>query len=214
MKSSFAENLMNLHRKNHIKTNERGGNCKIFKIKYVENSDPNRFLFYVVCSESWSNQNGWISSVLFEDAHLNTKRDTKKPLNSSIRVKCSCPAFQYWGSAYNSTNEDYNLDINEDREPNIRDPHRERKICKHLVKVRTTLRNTTFKKLRKAYSSVEEIVDEFDQLEEISWDQTIPSIIRFLETKGINKKQSKKLASVIDADNYVKFLEKYEVIVK
>jgi hypothetical protein len=61
-------------------------------------------------------------------------------VNSDVRVHCSCPAFTYWGHAYNLTNEDGALHRN-DIAPSLndqgyykRDPD-ERHSCKHLVAI-------------------------------------------------------------------------------
>jgi len=205
-----AVSLMELHKTNHTKTRKRSTNCKVHKIKYINDSNPNRYLFYVVCSESWSNKDGWITSILFEDAKNESKYDKVKPLTSDVRVKCSCPAFQYWGSAYNSTKDGYDLNVNEKREPNIRDPKRERTICKHIGASRLILRNRTFKKMRRQFSSAD-IID----MPEVSWKDTIPNIESFLSANlKMPKKQIKKVISSVTAENYITFLENYGVIIK
>jgi hypothetical protein len=65
-------------------------------------------------------------------------------LHSAARVSCTCPAFTYWGHAYNLTNEDSALNpntipptaVNESGRL-MRDPDK-RYSCKHLIAVYKT----------------------------------------------------------------------------
>ena len=63
---------------------------------------------------------------------------------ADIKVGCSCPAFQYWGSAYQVDNLDSGeqtmprydgAGYPENRFPSVRDPGLEKTICKHLAAV-------------------------------------------------------------------------------
>jgi len=77
-----------------------------------------------------------------ESAWLNFKNEYPDVVLSDIRVGCSCPAFQYWGSAYIVDQLDSGDKIAprydggaypEGRFPSVRDPDLEHTICKHLA---------------------------------------------------------------------------------
>lgn len=213
MRNINAITMMDLYKDNHSRTNIKAKNCKIFKIKFDARSTlKNRFIFYVKCFEKYSKSSGWIVSIVYQNIDHDKQRNQKKPLNTDVRVKCTCPAFLYWGSAYNATDGDYNWNFSEDREPNIRDPFRQRKICKHLSHVRTKLRNKTFKQMRKQYGAVALETHE-EEIPEIEWYETIPSIEKYLLSIGMSKRDVKKLISIITYENYIEFLEKYEIII-
>lgn len=208
MRNIDAVTIMELYSDNHNGTNQKANNCKIFKIKFdTRTTIKNRFIFYVKCFESYSKSNGWITSIVYQNIDHDKQRNQKKPLNTDVKVKCTCPAFLYWGSAYNATDKEYNWNFSEIRKPDIRDPFRQRKICKHLSHVRTKLRNKTFRQMRKQYSSIE--IDT----PEIEWYETIPTIEKFLIGAGMSEKETKKLVSMITYENYVEFLEKYKIII-
>ena len=212
MRNIDAVTMMELYSGNHKGTNQKANNCKIFKIKFdTRSSIKNRFIFYVKCFESYSKSGGWITSISYQNIDHDKQRNQKKPLNTDVKVKCTCPAFLYWGSASNATEGEYNWNFTENRKPDIRDPFRQRKICKHLSHVRTKLRNKTFRQMRKQYSSVVIVPEEI--VEEIEWYETIPSIEKYLLGVGMSNKEVKKLVSLITYENYVEFLEKYEIII-
>ena len=218
MRNTDAVTMMDLYSGNHSGTNQKSNNCKIFKIKFDTRSTiKNRFIFYVKCFESYSKSGGWITSLSYQNIDHYMQRNQKKPLNTDVKVKCSCPAFLYWGSAYNATDEEYNWNFTENRKPDIRDPFRQRKICKHLSHVRTKLRNTTFKQMRKQYSSIEIKInieeENYENIPEIEWYETLPAIEKFLLNTGMSLKEVKKLMSIISYENYIDFLEEYNIIV-
>lgn len=60
--------------------------------------------------------------------------------NADIKCSCSCPAFLYWGSDYNTsalgmldTRKSYPKPASKGLAPNIRDPEGNRIVCKHIV---------------------------------------------------------------------------------
>jgi len=144
-----AINLIDLTKTNKPEFNQRGNNCTVYMIDYESSGENLRYLFLVKCKESYSNGTGHIVSMLFDKG----SSKYNKPLSDDVRVHCQCPAFIYWGAAYNSTNpvngDSYNLDFAENRTPDVRDPNREVKVCKHISKVRNKLRNITYKMLDK-----------------------------------------------------------------
>nr|DAX81726.1 MAG TPA: hypothetical protein [Bacteriophage sp.] len=149
MKWSQAVSLMELADQNDKNFNLRGGQCKVYIIDYEKQFGSNRYLFLVRCTQSYSSNSGHIVTLLFDKG----SSKWNKPLSDDVRVHCQCPSFIYWGPAYNSTNPKdgytYNLNLIENREPNIRDPFRKVKVCKHIITVRNSLRNTTYKMLDK-----------------------------------------------------------------
>ena len=135
-----AISLRELHKANDDKTNKRALNCKTFAINYIKRN-PDRYIFLVKCKESYSSMSGHIVSLLF------SKDNGIYPLEADAKIKCSCPAWKFWGSDYQSTTQGYWLDTREFRYPIIRDPRQEHKICKHVARVRLDLRNKTFNTL-------------------------------------------------------------------
>jgi hypothetical protein len=150
MQLSQAISLIDLADQNDKNFNLRGNQCKVYIVDYEKTLDSNRYLFLVRCTQSYSSNSGHIVTLLFDKG----SSKWNKPLADDVRVHCQCPSFIYWGPAYNSTNpqngqDSYNLDIIENRAPNIRDPFRKVKVCKHVITVRNSLRNVTYKMLDK-----------------------------------------------------------------
>jgi hypothetical protein len=109
-----------------------------------------RFKFLVKSKESYSDPKGHIVSIMYPtvrlfDMYVNPQGHN--PNNTKVRVWCTCPAWQYWGAAFNSTNEKYNLEKKEDRAPDIRDPNRTYKVCKHVLAVYRNINRQTFPRL-------------------------------------------------------------------
>jgi hypothetical protein len=74
------------------------------------------------------------------------------------RARCNCPAWKWWGSGYNASNEDYRIrkTSGDEVEPNVRDPKRRNKLCKHVVacldeikKLEKTWKQKEFKFMKK-----------------------------------------------------------------
>lgn len=136
-----AISLMELHKANDTKSNTRAMNCKTYNINYTR-KNPDRYIFLVKCKESYSDTSGHLVSLLFSKDNNGIY-----PLEADAKIKCSCPAWKYWGSEYQATTQGYWLDTQEFRYPYIRDPRQEHKICKHVARVRLDLRNKTFNML-------------------------------------------------------------------
>jgi len=75
--------------------------------------------------------------------------------NMDLRLLCTCPAFQYWGSAYTLSRSKYDAKYGrrERRPPNIRNPKEHGSMCKHMHQVMRVLPfyNSTFAKYLKEY---------------------------------------------------------------
>lgn len=141
-----AVSIKDLLNTNDVRFNGRSHNCKIYLVDYESSS--NRYLFLVKCFEKSSHDTGHIVSLNFDKK--------KKPFFDDVHCHCTCPAFIYWGVAYNSTQNGYNLEAPETRPPNVRDPQRKVKLCKHLAKVAVSLKNTSYRLLDKRAKLIDE----------------------------------------------------------
>ena len=64
-----------------------------------------------------------------------------------MKCFCTCKAFQYQGIAYNLTKMKSKIGAAENREPNIKDPERNHKACKHIAKVFQRFKDIPLKEL-------------------------------------------------------------------
>ena len=117
-----------------------------------------RFIFVVKSKSPNSSKQGHLVSILFPNITISQlkKNQQLQPKLTRVRIHCTCPAFQYWGSAYNSTTQKYNIPGKiEKRPPDERDPKRARLVCKHVYAVYKDLENDTFiriyNRFKKAY---------------------------------------------------------------
>lgn len=130
-----------------------------------------RFIYICRSHESYSNPGGHVVSFTFPTTPLTSdllKSTSLTPMNRRARVHCSCEAWQMWGSAWNATTEGYRMHGQmpradgqggygrettiEKRPPNVRDPKRENKVCKHVISVTAHLSGMTFKSLFREFS--------------------------------------------------------------
>jgi len=200
--STLAVTLLELYRENDIKPNKRSNNCRVYRIKYKV-QDSKRYIFLVKCKESWSSPDGHIVSIYFEDKGNKVNRRNIIPLNSNIRTRCHCPAFVYWGSAYNATINKYILDKKENRPPDIRDPFRVNKVCKHIVAVTKSLSHKNFKALQRGriYSSINMLdFADISNLPEVSIQETLSVISQYIKENNI------RTDNCIDFDNFESYL--------
>lgn len=153
-----AISLYELVNTNHDLTNIRSTNTKLLEIKWYKN-DPLLFAFLAQGNESYSSPTGHIVAVKFfkNDPH-------RQMLLKDCRVACTCPAFLYWGSKYNATVGKYNYKTSTDIEPNIRDPKRERKVCKHIACIRQYFRGFTERGIHKKYKDTIDRVPNVNRL--------------------------------------------------
>jgi hypothetical protein len=230
-----AKRLLDIYLENGSSIlNKHKNNCDLFQIKY-EVTDPSRLIVLVKCHESYSNQVGQLVSIQFENYKPGQqKRDTLKPLGDDVKVRCTCPSFHFWGPHYNATEEDYNLDLPEHRKPDIRDPHRHNKLCKHLINVAEFLKHKTFKQLIKNYtpgesykkpdsynkkrrfkkkSSLQEDRELINQLPKVNLKDITPTITDYLLRVGVKNKEIKKVINNMNETNFEEVLLKYGVIV-
>lgn len=141
----LAVSLLDLIKDNHDLTNTRSANTKLLEVKWKKDN-PLLFSFLAKSSETYSDPLGHIVVIQFFKDAKNTPMLTK-----DCRVACTCPAYLYWGSKYNATQGDYFYKSQTSIAPDIRDPKRERKVCKHIVAVRSAMRNLNDKSVNKKY---------------------------------------------------------------
>lgn len=137
-----AISLLKLIKDNHIGTNHKSLNSEVLEVKYAK-TNKNLFTFLVRSKESYSNPAGHLVNVLFYG------NNSTHMLAKDVKVSCTCPSYTYWGSKYNATIGNYNYRTRTKFAPDIRDPNRERKICKHIVAVRPLIKNSTSKTIKK-----------------------------------------------------------------
>jgi len=170
--------LLDLFLKNGISPNSKSNNCRTYQIRYAPKDDK-RYLFLVKCKEDYSDPKGHIISINFLDKGKKVNRRNITPLQSNVKVYCHCPAFIYWGSAYNATKGKYKLQYKprEFREPNIRDPKRENLICKHLANATVSFKYKNFNMIGKGRMS---IVSSLDELPNVSINECMGAIKDYL----------------------------------
>tara|TARA_R110002020_G_scaffold90534_5_gene220452 strand:- start:2445 stop:3017 length:573 start_codon:yes stop_codon:yes gene_type:complete len=75
---------------------------------------------------------GWDENMADKGSLLDK---VKLILHDGVDVTCDCPAFQYYGSAYITTQLDAKFGEDENRAPVIRNPDEKGTVCKHLSRI-------------------------------------------------------------------------------
>jgi hypothetical protein len=74
---------------------------------------------------------------------IRSKKNVTKFSQMDLELACSCPAWQWWGPEFHAHGEKYLL--NKARgtaaTPDIRDPERDNRVCKHVAAVLTMIRD-------------------------------------------------------------------------
>jgi len=134
-------------------TDYRSGNCSSVLTKFDNVNGTMDFATHCATSGyTWTQRAHFPDWATVLDPQelkkLTTLREAREKFpeikDMDVEVSCNCPAFVLWGPAYNndsiSTGEKTlprhdNAPIPETRPPDIRDPNREKQLCKHLVSV-------------------------------------------------------------------------------
>lgn len=66
-----------------------------------------------------------------DEPDLTTREKVRLALRGDVSIRCSCPAFKYWGYDYITTQLGSKLGDPENRYPHIRNPRLEGVLCKH-----------------------------------------------------------------------------------
>ena len=149
-----AISLYDLIFNNHKGTNEKSTRTSIYEIKWYK-GNPLIFCFLAKSTENYSSPKGHIVVIKFFE-------NKQQMLVKDCKVVCTCPAYIYWGSKYNATQGEYFYKSYTNIPPDIRDPNRERLICKHIVAVRPYLKNLTKTTVHKKYK------ETFDKIPSVS----------------------------------------------
>ena len=173
-----------------------------------------RFIYHVTSTEPYSDPRGHLVSFVYPNVKGDIgnllKGDVKGgPYKTRVRVRCSCPAWQYWGSAYNSTDQKYRLFTSpkENRSPNIRDPGKENLVCKHVIRVGRRVKGMTFKGLLVAFN-----IDKGTWVDWIS-DWIRPVFGRYMEEQGMESDVATAMAEKLDPDNWEDIAAEYGLLV-
>jgi len=154
------------------------------------------FTYRVVSYMKGSDPRGHIVTVT-----LNKDPEQKDLRKLDIKLGCSCPFWKWWGPDFNAKNNDYlkGKPLSDGSAPEIRDPERKNKICKHVYVVGTVFEKFAKKYELDTYKDVDKIVDTMEKLEEESDKiemHDVEEILKFLERDEKLKME--------------KFLKKYE----
>ncbi|HEC63793.1 MAG TPA: hypothetical protein ENI23_00700 [bacterium] len=169
-----------------------------------------RFTFRVKSRETYSDPSGHLASVLFPSVNLRTitqgQNKSRTPSNERVLAWCLCPAWNWWGSAWSSTTNSYNLSRSQTISPDIRDPTNQNLICKHLVKVAQELEGRTFRGLIRQFKKLPPVTSADIR-------QMLPGLKAALDRYGHSAKEIKVFAETIDPVNYETLLEKHNLLV-
>lgn len=201
-------NFEELYRLTSKKPKDKAENGNILGIKSRKNL--RRFSFVVRCLESYSNPKGHIASVIFPEVVFKlADQQWYIPVQEEILLKCSCPAFLYYGSAFYASQFGYHIDGNvENRPPVIRDPESNRYLCKHLIRVYKYLEKTSFESLLKRFHLASK------QLKMATIEQDIlPAIADYLTRINIPDEEIKEVLGSLSFENCEEIMEHYGVVI-
>jgi hypothetical protein len=84
----------------------------------------------------------WVKKPTTKRYNVNIEFQGNNPdmTRDDVKVSCTCGYFKWFGCDYNSREMDFNLrKMSDGSPPDIRDPHREHWICKHIYAVSKVL---------------------------------------------------------------------------
>ena len=176
-------------------------------------SNQKRFPYLCISGESYSDPKGHIASITFPNMKVPFERLREypqlTPMNRRARVFCTCPAFQYWGSAYHSTQEGYRIPGTgeEHRPPNIRDPMSQNVVCKHLIRVIRRVSHQTFPQLLRDFqiAASDHNASYVPQIEPVLYD--------FLSDKGVDANEIARICSSLTESTWEEILEREGLLV-
>jgi len=195
------------------KPKDKAENGNILGIKSRKNL--RRFSFVVRCLESYSNPKGHIASVIFPEVNFGlVDQNWHIPARQEVLLKCSCPAFLYYGSAFYASQFMYHIDGSvENRPPVVRDPEGNRYLCKHLIRVYKYVEKISFDQLMKRFR-IENKKLSFDNLKMATLERDIlPALLDYLPRVGVKEDEIEYIARNLSYVNCEDILEQYGVIV-
>lgn len=174
-----------------------------------------RFIFHVKSKMIYSDPKGHLVTILFPNLTAEELKKNKNllPIDTRVRCWCTCPAWRLWGSAYNSTNQKYNLQpFSESRSPDKRDPDRKNLVCKHVYAVYRDIRYDNFIRLYNRFKQAYYRKNKKKSSE--AEDMVLMFIYYFLVQKGLSKNDAiLKLSDLISSDNVETFLKENNLII-
>lgn len=195
------------------KPKDKAENGNILGIKTRKNL--RRFSFVVRCLETYSNPKGHVASVIFPDVTFGlVDQNWHIPVKQNVLLKCSCPAFLYYGSAFYASQFMYHIDGNvENRPPVIRDPESNRYLCKHLIRVYKYLERISFDALMERFEiSHKKLSAEILKMATLESD-IIPAVSDYLTRVGVAPAEIKAVTAKMSYANCEDIMEKYGVVV-
>lgn len=177
-----------------------------------------RFIFHVKSKSSDSNRKGHLVTILFPNIKISDLKTNKalKPVEQRVRIYCSCPAFQYWGSAYHATKFKYNITgKNESIAPNTRDPKTTKLVCKHIYAVYKDIENDNFIRLYNRFKKSYYRKRDKSKKSSESLDSMLLFIFEHLVSKkGLSKKQAiDKIKELQKSDTIEEYLLLEDLII-
>lgn len=173
-----------------------------------------RFLFLVKSSETYSSKAGHIVSILYPNIRIPFSElwrfNKRTPMNTRVRMYCSCQAWKFTGPAYLSTREKYRLPetkYREDRPADIRDPQEENYVCKHVVRVATWLRPMTFRRMLALFQVPGVPAQRRALLEEL-----YPAVGSALRVRGYAQAEVEGILASLTVDNAEDVLDAHGLI--
>lgn len=185
-----------------------------------------RFKFLVKSKMPYSDPKGHLTSILYpkvdlERAYFLSQGGT--PQDARVKVWCTCPAWQYWGAAYNSTKNKYNLEKKETRTPDIRDPNQEYLCCKHVHAVYDFIGNKDFfalinvfydaYRLKKKSKGRKSFFAGEQEIQIATFDEVLACAEDYLLNQGHEERWVKWLLSSLNEENAEDELAKWGVFV-
>lgn len=157
----------------------------------------------------YSDPVGYVTSILYPKLDYKNPRIGSSPILEPLLVKCTDPSFLYWGTEYYASQYGYHIDGNtEKRAPDIRDPHGERWLCKHLCRVFLYIKNFNFTQLIKKFR-------RGGGLRQASLEKDlIPSIEKYMKFKKFSEDQISRVMNLIDDENAEDVMESLGMLVK
>jgi hypothetical protein len=172
--------------------------------------------------EKYSSNKGHLVSFHYPTLTLKGFQSDRKitPMSQDVFLHCTCPAFQYWGSAYNSTEREFNLGPNEERAPDVRDPRRENWVCKHVLRAARFMSKKGFPFLYKRFTKGRRAsIELFEGDAEVadfgmmSFEEILPVVGDYLGRQGYSDEDKEEMLFSCTAENWEEVFLAYHVIV-
>lgn len=208
-------NILEIVSKTGPLSKKRVDNTRVTGI--LTRSNFRRFIFRVKSREVYSDPDGHLISVFyprvpFEAIEQGTLKRSVRPVTADVRIWCTCPAWQMWGSAFISTKHGYNLPrMTEHRAPNIRDPKQQNFCCKHVIRVSKKLERMGFSSLYESFkfrdvrrvTRANIILPPTEILEMESWDNSLGCVKKWmLSNTEYSESQATEFLSSLNAETY------------